>query len=129
MITRENQVKIYKNEVVKDAISLIQKGESAVVYSQVDVASLKNIFSEDNLMVIELSKSKALRWFGYDGVVYFVSYSEAIIEAMAYAIQKLYILEDMRLKLSHEEKRNMLKQTTKPAVERMFWTLYDKYVA
>ena len=32
MITRTNQTKIYKNEVIRDAIRLIRQGESAFVY-------------------------------------------------------------------------------------------------
>ena len=35
MITKTNQTKIYKNEVIRDAIRLIRQGESAFVYSKI----------------------------------------------------------------------------------------------
>lgn len=127
MITNVNQTKIYKNEVVRDAIRLIRKGESAFVYSELDIQTLIKIFNADNLMIITLDKHEANKVFGYDEELYIVSYSEAIIEVMAYAIEKIYILSDMGLKLSNLDKKYIKDSISRSEVERRFWKLYDKY--
>lgn len=127
MITSVNQTKIYKNEVVRDAIRLIRKGESAFIYSELDVQSLIKIVGLDNLTIIKLEAEEAFRMFEYHGILYIVSYSEAILKTMAYAIEKIYILSDMGFRLSNPDKKYIKDSISCSEVERRFWKLYDKY--
>ena len=127
MITKTNQTKIYKNEVIRDAIRLIRQGESAFVYSKIDIMQINKIMGEDNLMIIHLNSAEAMSKFGYNGQLWFVSYSESILNVMAYADAKLYILHDMGIKLTKREKTEFMNLTSKSEVERKFWEIYDKY--
>ena len=127
MITKTNQTSKYMNEAVRDALHLIRIGESAILYSSIDVKSLENLFGKDNLMVIHLTSAEAMNKFDYNGQLWFVSYSEAILKVMAYADAKLYILHDMGVKLSKREKSEFLHLTSKSEVERKFWKIYDRY--
>ena len=127
MITKENQTSKYLNEAVRDALHLIRIGESAILYSPIDVKSLENLFSKDNLMIIHLNSAEAMSKFGYNGQLWFVSYSESILNVMAYADAKLYILHDMGIKLTKREKTEFMHLTSKSEVERKFWEIYDKY--
>lgn len=127
MITKENQTSRYMNEAVRDALHLIRIGESAILYSPIDVKLLENLFGKDNLMIIHLTSAEAMAKFGYNGQLWFVSYSEAILNVMAYADAKLYILHDMGVKLSKREKSEFLHLTSKSEVEHKFWKIYDRY--
>ena len=127
MITKENQTSKYLNEAVRDALHLIRIGESAILYSAIDVKSLETIFGKENLMVIHLTSAEAMAKFEYNGQLWFVSYSEAILNVMAYADAKLYILHDMGIRLSKREKSDFLRLTSKSEVERKFWKIYDRY--
>ena len=127
MITRTNQTKIYKNEVIRDAIRLIRQGESAFVYSKLDIMQIEKIMGQDNLMIIQMNPIEASIRFGYNGELFIVSYNTKILEIMAYAIEKLFILRDMGFKISNPDKRYIKSSLSKPEVERRFWELYDKY--
>lgn len=127
MITKENQTSRYMNEAVRDALHLIRIGESAILYSVIDVKSLETLFGKDNLMIIHLNSAESMAKFGYNGQLWFVSYSEAILNVMAYADAKLYILHDMGIRLSKREKSDFLRLTSKSEVERKFWEIYDRY--
>ena len=105
MITKTNQTKIYKNEVIRDAIRLIRQGESAFVYSKIDIMQIEKIMGEDNLMIIQMSPVEANIRFGYNGELFIISYNERILETMAYAMEKLFILRDMGFKISNTDKR------------------------
>ena len=127
MITKTNQTKIYKNEVIRDAIRLIRQGESAFVYSKLDIMQINKIMGEDNLMIIQMDPVEANIRFGYNGELFIISYNERILETMAYAMEKLFILRDMEFKISNPDKRYIKSSLSKPEVERRFWELYDKY--
>lgn len=127
MITKNNQTSRYMNEAVRDALHLIRIGESAILYSSIDVKSLESLFGKDNLMIIHLTSAESMKKFDYNGQLWFVSYSESILNIMAYADAKLYILHDMGVKLSKREKTDFLHLTSKTEVERKFWEIYDKY--
>lgn len=127
MITKNNQTSKYMNEAVRDALHLIRIGESAILYSSIDVKSLESLFGKDNLMIIHLTPAEAINKFDYNGQLWFVSYSEYILNIMAYADSKLYILHDMGIKLSKREKSEFLHLTSKSEVERKFWEIYDRY--
>ena len=66
MITKNNQTSKYKNEVIRDAIRLIRKGESAFVYSKLDIMQIEKIMGEDNLMIIQMSPVEANIRFEYN---------------------------------------------------------------
>ena len=51
MITKTNQTSKYKNEVIRDAITLIRKGESAFVYSKYRI---HNIDMESNVVYLSV---------------------------------------------------------------------------
>ena len=127
MITKTNQTKIYKNEVIRDAIRLIRKGESAFVYSKLDIMQIEKIMGKDNLMIIQMNPVEANIRFGYNGELFIISYNERILETMAYAMEKLFILRDMEFKISNPDKRYIKSSLSKTEVERRFWELYDKY--
>ena len=127
MITRTNQTKIYKNEVIRDAIRLIRQGESAFVYSKLDIMQIEKIMGEDNLMIIQMSPAEANIRFEYNGELFIVSYNERILGTMAYAMEKLVILRDMGFKISNPDKKYIKSSLSKTEVERRFWELYDKY--
>ena len=127
MITRTNQTTMYKNEVIRDAIRLIRQGESAFVYSKLDIMQINKIMGEDNLMIIQMDPVEANIRFGYNGELFIISYNERILETMAYAMEKLFILRDMEFKISNPDKRYIKSSLSKPEVERRFWELYDKY--
>ena len=91
MITKTNQTKIYKNEVIRDAIRLIRQGESAFVYSKLDIMQIEKIIGQDNLMIIQMDSIEASIRFGYNGELFIISYNERILETMAYAMEKLFI--------------------------------------
>ena len=50
-----------------------------------------------------------------------------ILETMAYAMEKLFILRDMGFKISNPDKKYIKSSLSKTEVERRFWELYDKY--
>lgn len=127
MITKTNQTKIYKNEVIRDAIRLIRQGESAFVYSKLDIMQIEKIIGQDNLMIIQMDSIEASIRFGYNGELFIISYNERILETMAYAMEKLFILRDMGFKISNPDKRYIKSSLSKTEVERRFWELYDKY--
>ena len=127
MITKTNQTKIYKNEVIRDAIRLIRQGESAFVYSKIDIMQIEKIMGEDNLMIIQMSPAEANIRFEYNGELFIVSYNERILGTMAYAMGKLFILRDMGFKISNPDKKYIKSSLSKTEVERRFWELYDKY--
>lgn len=127
MITKTNQTKIYKNEVIRDAIRLIRQGESAFVYSKIDIMQIEKIMGEDNLMIIQMSPAGANIRFEYNGELFIVSYNERILGTMAYAMEKLFILRDMGFKISNPDKKYIKSSLSKTEVERRFWELYDKY--
>ena len=127
MITRTNQTKIYKNEVIRDAIRLIRQGESAFVYSKLDIMQIEKIIGQDNLMIIQMNPIEASIRFGYNGELFIISYNERILETMAYAMEKLFILRDMGFKISNPDKKYIKSSLSKTEVERRFWELYDKY--
>ena len=127
MITKTNQTKIYKNEVIRDAIRLIRQGESAFVYSKIDIMQIEKIMGEDNLMIIQMSPVEANIRFEYNGELFIVSYNERILRTMAYAMDKLFILRDMGFKISNPDKKYIKSSLSKTEVERRFWELYDKY--
>ena len=127
MITKTNQTKIYKNKVIRDAIRLIRQGESAFVYSKIDIMQIEKIMGEDNLMIIQMSPVEANLRFGYNGELFIISYNERILETMAYAMEKLFILRDMGFKISNPDKRYIKSSLSKTEVERRFWELYDMY--
>ena len=127
MITKTNQTKIYKNEVIRDAIRLIRQGESAFVYSKLDIMQIEKIMGKDNLMIIQMNPVEANIRFGYNGEVFIISYNERILETMAYAMEKLFILTDMGFKISNPDKKYIKSSLSKTEVERRFWELYDKY--
>ena len=127
MITKTNQTKIYKNEVIRDAIRLIRQGESAFVYSKIDIMQIEKIMGEDNLMIIQMSPAEANIRFEYNGELFIVSYNERILGTMAYAMKKLFILRDMGFKISNPDKKYIKSSLSKTEVERRFWELYDKY--
>ena len=127
MITKTNQTKIYKNEVIRDAIRLIREGESAFVYSKLDIMQIEKIIGQDNLMIIQMDSIEASIRFGYNGELFIISYNERILETMAYAMEKLFILRDMGFKISNPDKRYIKSSLSKTEVERRFWELYDKY--
>lgn len=127
MITKTNQTKIYKNEVIRDAIRLIRQGESAFVYSKLDIMQIEKIIGQDNLMIIQMDSIEASIRFGYNGELFIISYNERILETMAYAMEKLFILRDMEFKISNPDKRYIKSSLSKTEVERRFWELYDKY--
>ena len=127
MITKTNQTKIYKNEVIRDAIRLIREGESAFVYSKLDIMQIEKIMGQDNLMIIQMNPIEASIRFGYNGELFIVSYNERILGTMAYAMEKLFILRDMGFKISNPDKKYIKSSLSKTEVERRFWELYDKY--
>lgn len=127
MITKTNQTSKYKNEVIRDAIRLIRKGESAFVYSKLDIMQIEKIMGEDNLMIIQMDSIEASIRFGYNGELFIISYNERILETMAYAMEKMFILRDMGFKISNPDKRYIKSSLSKTEVERRFWELYDKY--
>ena len=127
MITKTNQTKIYKNEVIRDAIRLIRQGESAFVYSKIDIMQIEKIMGEDNLMIIQMSPAEANIRFEYNGELFIVSYNERILGTMAYAMEKLFILRDMGFKISNPDKKYIKSSLSKTEVERRFWELYYKY--
>ena len=127
MITKNNQTSKYKNEVIRDAIRLIRKGESAFIYSKLDIMQIEKIIGQDNLMIIQMDPIEANMRFGYNGELFIVSYNERILEIMAYAMEKLFILRDMGFKISNPDKKYIKSSLSKTEVERRFWELYDKY--
>lgn len=127
MITKTNQTKIYKNEVIRDAIRLIRQGESAFVYSLLDVKQIKKIMGADNLDIIVLNRDESKTYFDYNGILYIVSYNEKILETMALAVEKIYILSDMGFRLSKQDKQYLKNSLSRTEVERRFWELYDIY--
>ena len=127
MITKTNQTTIYKNEVIRDAIRLIRQGESAFIYSKLDIMQIEKIIGQDNLMIIQMDPIEANMRFGYNGELFIVSYNERILEIMAYAMEKMFILRDMGFKISNPDKRYIKSSLSKTEVERRFWELYDKY--
>lgn len=129
MITTKNQTAQYTNAATRDAISLIRKGESAWLYSETDVNVIKKIFGADKVQIIKLDKEQALKKFGYDDVLYLVSYTDDVLEVMAYAVYKLYILRDMELEISRKDQQYIKHSLTKTEVERKFFELYDKYTS
>ena len=117
----------YMNEVVSDAIRLIRKGESAFVYSLLDIKQIKKIMGADNLDIIVLNRDESKSYFGYNGILYIVSYNEKILETMALAVEKIYILSDMGFRLSKRDKQYLKNSLSRTEVERRFWELYDIY--
>ena len=117
MITKTNQTKIYKNEVIRDAIRLIRQGESAFVYSKIDIMQINKIMGEDNLMIIQMSPVEANIRFEYNGELFIVSYNERILGTMAYAMEKLFILRDMGFKISNPDKKYIKSSLSKTEVE------------
>lgn len=127
MLNTKLRTNRYMNEVVSDAIRLIRKGESAFVYSLLDVKQIKKIMGADNLDIIVLNRDESKSYFGYNGILYIVSYNEKILETMALAVEKIYILSDMGFRLSKRDKQYLKNSLSRTEVERRFWELYDIY--
>lgn len=131
MITKDNQTNVYLNSIIRDAIHLIRKGESAIIYAKTDVIQLIKIFGEDNIHIEFVSNEKAKELFDCDMSLYFISYSNEILKRMAelisYMEDKLFILKDMGFNLTKDEIKHMKDLHTKSDIEHYFWTLYDRY--
>ena len=50
MITKTNQTNLYTNEVIRDAIKIIRKGESAVLYYRHDIEQVIKAFGKEKFV-------------------------------------------------------------------------------
>lgn len=127
MLLKTNQTTIYQNDIIKDAIRLIRQGECAFVYHILDINNIVKIIGRDNLKIITMNRTEAKHRFDWDDILYIVSYNDDILDTMALAVEKLYILKDMGFKISNPDKKYIRQSLSRVEVERRFWELYDKY--
>ena len=125
MITKTNQTNLYTNEVIRDAIKIIRKGESAVLYYRHDIEQVIKAFGKEKLQIYRAKANTLFPDMEMD--VYFVSYKDEIILTLAYAKEKLAFFKDAEIHISQEEKYYLLNLPSKVQIETYFWTLYDKY--